>query len=94
MLDILLHFISANQILFDMGLLGLGLLAGRLKEFAYLIRIVIILVRIAQWYAKTHPTGKKMAKETQIDEDLHKLMSQALPESTIKEELGDCLGKG
>lgn len=60
--------------LIDLILLILGFLVGQVTKFKTPISVAILVIRMAKWYLDTHPQGKKIAKQTNIDEKFRKLM--------------------
>lgn len=68
------HF-SFNTGILDLILIILGFLIGQATKLKTPIMVLILIIRMAKWYLDTHPNGKRMAKQTDIDEKLQKLFT-------------------
>jgi hypothetical protein len=62
----------------DLALILLGFLVGQATKFKTPILVVMLLVKMAKWYMDTHPHGKEMAKQTNLDDKLQKLYPDAV----------------
>lgn len=58
----------------DLLLVILGFMIGQVTKWKTPIAVAILVVRMAKWYIDTHPHGKKIAKDTDIDEKLQKIV--------------------
>lgn len=79
----IVDFFGHHVIFFDGLLLILGLTVGRAKEFSVFIRVAVLMVKMAQWYFKTHPHGRTAKNSTQIDEKLTGIYNKHLAKYDI-----------
>ena len=68
---------SADQGLFDLALILFGFLGRSVIQLRVPAMVLCLFIDMARWYLKTHPKGKEMAKQTDIDERLRKLYPDA-----------------
>lgn len=61
----------------DILLVILGFLVGQITKFKTPIAVAILIIKMAKWYLDTHPHGKKMASQTDIDERFKKIVNEA-----------------
>lgn len=62
-------------------LIVIGFIAGtfvKVEEIRLPIQVSIFLLRMIKWYLDTHPHGMKMAKETDVNEEFHRLFGVIL----------------
>lgn len=65
-----------NTGIIDLILLVLGFFFGQATKFRTPILAAMLVFRMAKWYMETHPHGKEMAKESNIDESLQKITEE------------------
>ena len=70
------HILQSPYIV-DFLFLIFGIAAARAPQLAIFIRVSLFVVKIAQWYFKTHPSGKKQARLTGADEQLAEIKNDA-----------------
>lgn len=75
-MEIILHNIPPANI--EVATLLFGFLLGIIPRFAIPFRITIFMLQIISWWIKTHPTGKKMAEETGLDDKFYRLFGVEL----------------
>jgi len=73
---ILQHIVQYG--LLDLLLVILGFGMAQYRQFTLPFALTMLLVRILQWWLKTHPQGKQLAKETTIDEDFQRIFGKHL----------------
>lgn len=65
------HLVNAHTI--DLVLILLGFSGGLLTSFRLPIALTVFMIRIIKWWMETHPDGIKMSRETDLNEEFHKL---------------------
>ncbi len=73
----MIEHILQSPYLVDFLFLVFGVAAARAPQLAIFIRVSLFIVKIAQWYFKTHPSGKKIARLTDADEELTTIKNDA-----------------
>ena len=69
------HF-NLNTGILDLILVILGFLFGQATKFRTPIMVAMLIIKMAKWYIDTHPRGKDLAKKTDLDEKLNKIVER------------------
>ncbi len=70
--------IAQNEIELALVILGFGLGVSTRLKFAF--RLTIFMLQVIEWWMKTHPTGQRMAYETNLDDEFYRLFGVELKE--------------
>ena len=77
------NFVIANSNYLDILFALIGFGAGLATKFKTPIILTILLLRILKHYLETHPYGKKVSKDTNIDERVDKLLATHNPKNKV-----------
>lgn len=76
------HFISSGGL--ELSMIVLGFAGGILTQFRLPVTLTIFLLRMVNWWLKTHPHGKEISSKTNFDEEFHALFGKYLDNHEAK----------
>lgn len=82
-INIIIHHIIQFGFI-DLMLILFGWGAAQFRSFALIFSLAGLLLRVGKWWFEHHPIGKRVARETDIDETFTRVFGEHLSKYTAK----------